>query len=106
MNAGRGVLVFSSENGLVIERSGGTVHNVNWYPRREEGPAIVRCRSGHLFTTVWVPFGSFKALRFGRLRYQRCPVGEHWTFVERVDNDDVTDGERQLAEQWFDGAGP
>ena len=106
MKAGRGMLVVSSENDLVIERSRGTVHNVNWHPRRQEGPAIVRCRSGHLFTTVWVPFGSLKALRFGRLRYQRCPVGEHWTFVERVDNDDVTDGERQLAEQWFDGAGP
>jgi hypothetical protein len=78
---------------------------VTWSPARDDGPTVVRCRSGHLFSTVWVPFGSFKALRFGRLRFQRCPVGDHWTFVERVD-DELTDSERELAALWFDGAGP
>ncbi len=45
----------------------------------------VRCRDGHLFTTIWVPFGSLKALRFGRKRFQYCPVGRHWTTVTRLD---------------------
>lgn len=45
----------------------------------------VRCRKGHLFTTIWVPFGSLKALRLGRKRFQYCPVGNHWTMVTRLD---------------------
>jgi hypothetical protein len=45
----------------------------------------VRCRKGHLFTTIWVPFGSLKALRLGRKRFQYCPVGHHWTMVTLVD---------------------
>ena len=45
----------------------------------------VRCRDGHLFTTIWVPFGSLKALRLGRRRFQYCPVGHHWTTVTRLD---------------------
>ena len=45
----------------------------------------VRCREGHLFTTIWVPFASLKALRLGRKRLQYCPVGHHWTTVTRLD---------------------
>jgi hypothetical protein len=45
----------------------------------------VRCREGHLFTTIWVPFASLKALRLGHRRFQRCPVGHHWTTVMRLD---------------------
>jgi hypothetical protein len=37
--------------------------------------AIVRCSKGHLFTTIWVPLASFKAVRLGSRRYQRCPGG-------------------------------
>jgi hypothetical protein len=47
----------------------------------------VRCREGHLFTTVWVPLGSLKAVRLGGRRFQRCPVGHHWTIVVRLDPD-------------------
>lgn len=50
--------------------------------KRFERP--VRCRDGHLFTTIWVPFGSLKALRLGRRRFQYCPVGHHWTMVTRL----------------------
>ncbi len=42
---------------------------------------VVRCRRGHLYTTMWVPGGSLKALRLGWWRYQRCPVGGHWALV-------------------------
>lgn len=45
----------------------------------------VRCSAGHLFTTVWVPLGSLKAVRLGRRRYQRCPVGRHWAIVVPLD---------------------
>jgi hypothetical protein len=45
----------------------------------------VRCRAGHLFTTIWIPLGSLKAVRLGTQRYQRCPVGRHWAMVAQID---------------------
>jgi hypothetical protein len=56
-------------------------------PRRMGGFAVsrfdrpVRCSSGHLFTTIWVPLGSLKAIRLGPRRLQWCPVGRHWSMV-------------------------
>jgi hypothetical protein len=44
----------------------------------------VRCRDGHVFTTSWIPFVSFNAVRLGRSRFQYCPVGRHWTFVTPI----------------------
>lgn len=51
---------------------------------------VVRCSSGHLFTTLWFPPGSFKAIRFGRARLQRCPVGHHWAVVRRADQSELS----------------
>lgn len=45
----------------------------------------VRCKAGHLFTTIWVPLGSLKAVRLGNRRFQRCPVGRHWTTIYPLD---------------------
>jgi hypothetical protein len=45
---------------------------------------VVRCRNGHLFSTIWVPGVSFKSLRLFWWRVQRCPVGSHWTLVTPV----------------------
>jgi hypothetical protein len=45
----------------------------------------VRCSAGHLFTTIWIPLGSVKAVRLGPVRVQRCPVGHHWARVRRLD---------------------
>jgi hypothetical protein len=45
----------------------------------------VRCRAGHLFTTIWIPLASLKAIRLGGRRFQRCPVGHHWTMVIPLD---------------------
>ncbi len=45
----------------------------------------VRCAAGHLFTTIWIPLASFKSVRLGNTRLQRCPVGRHWTAVKRLD---------------------
>lgn len=45
----------------------------------------VRCQDGHLFTTIWIPFASLKAIRLGRRRFQHCPVGHHWSMVTPLD---------------------
>ncbi len=54
------------------------------------GDTTVRCQAGHLFTTLWVPGVSFKASRLGWYRFQRCPVGHHWSLVSPVRQDDLT----------------
>jgi hypothetical protein len=58
---------------------------------------IVRCRDEHLFTSIWIPLVSFKALRLGGSRYQRCPVGHHFAIVRRIDPDELTAAEREAA---------
>jgi hypothetical protein len=45
---------------------------------------VVRCREGHLFTTIWIPGVKLKAVDLGVARIQRCPVGDHWTVVTPV----------------------
>ena len=66
------------------------------------GNLIVRCRQGHVFTTIWIPSVSFKALRLGWWRVQRCPVGRHWSIVVPVRDSEISDDERQLARQRHD----
>jgi hypothetical protein len=63
---------------------------------------VVRCRAGHLFTTIWVPGISLKAIRLGLVRFQYCPVGQHWTFVVLLRKSDLTDEERRIAERYHD----
>lgn len=58
---------------------------------------VVRCREGHLFTTIWIPGASVKALRLGWFRVQWCPVGRHWTLVSPVREADLSDDERASA---------
>lgn len=58
---------------------------------------IVRCRDGHIFTTLWVPGASLKAIRLGWWRIQRCPVGRHWSLVTPVDAGTLSQEERALA---------
>ena len=50
---------------------------------------IVRCSVGHLYTTIWIPAMSLKAVRWVNKRYQRCPVGKHWAWTERVNKSDL-----------------
>ncbi len=59
--------------------------------------AIVRCRKGHLFSTVWIPGASVKALRLGFWRVQWCPVGRHVDLVHPVKGADLTAAERSSA---------
>jgi hypothetical protein len=61
------------------------------------GNIVVRCRAGHLSTTTWIPGVSVKALRLGPWRFQRCPVGHHWSLVTPVRESDLTEEERQFA---------
>jgi hypothetical protein len=66
---------------------------------------VVRCKQGHVYTTVWVPLASLKALRFGSWRYQHCPVGQHWSMTSRVkDLDALTAEEKRSARKWHDNA--
>jgi len=58
------------------------------------GNVVVRCRRGHVFTTIWVPGASIKALRLGPWRVQRCPAGGHWSLVTPVRRKDLTAKER------------
>jgi hypothetical protein len=58
---------------------------------------IVRCRQGHLFSTVWIPGIKLKELDLVVARVQRCPVGKHWSLVVPVREQDLTEAERQFA---------
>lgn len=73
---------------------------------QEGATRVVRCGQGHLFTTTWIPGASFKAVRLGRERYQRCPVGNHWTLVRTVDPATLTPADRARAESVRDGRLP
>ena len=66
---------------------------------RTGGNVIVRCRSGHLFTTIWVPGVSLKSVRLLWWRFQRCPVGGHWSIVTPVRESELTEAERRQASE-------
>lgn len=63
---------------------------------------VVRCRQGHLFTTIWIPGVKLKALDLGVARLQRCPVGHHWTLVTPVKAATLTEEERRDAAEHRD----
>jgi hypothetical protein len=70
--------------------------------RRIGGNVIVRCRAGHLFTTLWIPAASVKSLRLGWWRVQRCPVGQHWSLVTPVNESELSEDERRFAREHRD----
>jgi hypothetical protein len=70
------------------------------------GNVIVRCRQGHLFTTIWIPGASLKSVRLGWWRLQRCPVGDHWSLVSPVKEDDLSEDEKRLAAEHRDARIP
>ncbi len=63
---------------------------------------IVRCQKGHLFSTIWLPGGSLKSARLGWWRFQRCPVGGHWSLVTPVKVTELSDEERRIAREHKD----
>jgi hypothetical protein len=66
------------------------------------GNTIVRCRRGHLYTTIWIPGVKLKALDLGIARLQYCPIGKHWSFVTPVRDSDLTHEERRFARAHHD----
>jgi hypothetical protein len=66
------------------------------------GNIVVRCRDGHLFTTIWIPAVSIKAVRLGPWRVQRCPVGHHWTIVTPVKEAQLSPDELAAAREHRD----
>jgi hypothetical protein len=64
--------------------------------------AIVRCSRGHLFTTIWIPLVSLKAIRLGERRAQRCPFCRQWRMVEPIDPASLTSAERAEAAEVLD----
>ncbi len=67
---------------------------------------IARCSQGALFETQWVPLASFKAIRLGRKRLQRCPVHRRWQIIERVDPASLTAEQRADAARYPAGRVP
>jgi hypothetical protein len=63
---------------------------------------VVRCRQGHLFTTIWIPGVKLKELDLVVARVQRCPVGHHWSLVVPVRDKDLTDEELRFARDHHD----
>lgn len=63
---------------------------------------ILRCRAGHVFTSTVVPGASIKAVRLWNVRFQRCPVGRHWTLVREVDEASLTPAELEAARSAHD----
>ena len=61
------------------------------------GKLIVRCRRGHLFTTIWIPGASLKAIRLLWARVQYCPVGRHWSVVVPVRESELGEDEKAVA---------
>jgi hypothetical protein len=66
------------------------------------GSTVVRCRLGHLFTTIWIPGVKLKALDLGVARIQHCPAGRHWTLVTPVRTSALTEAELQVAREHRD----
>ena len=66
------------------------------------GDTIVRCSRGHLFITVWIVGASFKAVRLGYRRYQRCPVCKKWRIVVPVPESELSEVDRRAAAERHD----
>lgn len=81
---------------VVFVLAGGTVI-ARRFGYKIGGNVVVRCRQGHLFTTLWIPGASVKSIRLGWARLQRCPVGHHWTLVTPVRDADLSIDERLQA---------
>ena len=63
---------------------------------------LVRCRKGHVFTTIWIPGVHLKELDLVIARVQRCPVGQHWSLVVPVREEDLSNDELEFARAHHD----
>jgi hypothetical protein len=90
------VIVFAVVFVYFISRAGAAAGRKRGYSGMG-GQTIVRCSRGHLFTTLWIPGSSVKAVRLGFKRYQRCPVCKKWRIVVPVSDDELSEEDRQVA---------
>jgi hypothetical protein len=67
---------------------------------------VVRCRKGHLYTTVWIPGVHLTSVDLGVVRWQYCPVGRHWSWAVPVREATLSEEERRHARQHHDVAIP
>ena len=58
---------------------------------------IVRCRQGHVFTTIWIPGIKLKEIDLVVARIQRCPVGNHWSLVVPIRAETLSAEDRDFA---------
>jgi hypothetical protein len=63
---------------------------------------IVRCRQGHVFTTIWIPGIKLKEIDLVIARIQRCPVGHHWSLVVPVRPATLSAEDREFAQARHD----
>ena len=63
---------------------------------------IVRCRQGHVFTTIWIPGIKLKEIDLVVARIQRCPVGHHWSLVVPVRPETLSAEDRDFAQSHHD----
>ena len=87
------ITVGVAAGGILIARSLGYKLGVN---------TVVRCRRGHLFTTIWIPGVKLKEVDLVVARIQYCPVGSHWSLVVPVRDIDLTEEELQFAREHHD----
>jgi len=67
---------------------------------------IVQCSQGHYFSTIWMPFGSLKAIRLGDRRIQKCPLCHRFRSVVQVEPDQLTEEELTAAKNLKDSKIP
>jgi hypothetical protein len=63
---------------------------------------LVRCRKGHVFTTIWIPGVKLKEIDLVIARIQRCPIGHHWSLVVPVREQDLSNTELEFAREHHD----
>ncbi len=67
---------------------------------------IVASECGHFYATIWIDFMSFKAVRLGGKRLQRCPVCRKRAWVSPADTSRLTAEELRQAQQTLDSPIP
>jgi hypothetical protein len=70
------------------------------------GDTVVRCRAGHLFTTLWVPGASLKSVRLGTNQVPVLSGRKALDPRDPVRESELTDEEREFALQHHDARVP
>jgi hypothetical protein len=61
---------------------------------------IVRCSQGAYYESLWVPLISFKSIRLGSYRLQKCPVHGKWELATIVPEDEISEKVRKEASKY------